>query len=653
MTRPSRAGWLWLGLALLWHALGLAAFVNWREVLANPPLHYVDYATHYAAVESVSHFLDQGQLWGYDPFFHAGTAAGTLFDLDNKAIELASYGLTRLGVARPVAFNVVVLSLLAIAPFAVYMAARRLGLTPAAAGVAQCLMLAIWYGDETTRWMWQGSLLSFAAAALGSLWVGAAFWGWTSHLPHLQPLSQQERGVHSIISGVSPSPRRGEGRGEGRVYKPLYPLIWLLPSPLLFWIHPGVLLTLAPLIGVGLMVSTLQVRSDDLSHQATKVFTTNRWRVWAILGVWIAWTVLVNWPWLNITLRFLHTRTATDIFLQGGLEQLRYDVRAPHFALRLAILALAFGGLWRWAHEHRREWGWVATCVILWLVVAYAGAQFGLGAAQPYRLVMPALALATLPAADGLVHWFQWSPRQAGVAALAVCLALAPALYHARPQGKRLQDGTPSDHLSGPQPAEWAVCQVLQELDLRSGRVLTNEWRLGAFLPTCSGAQVVGGPFSPVWTVFGYVNADYENVLGRPVRELSTTELGGLLAQYNVRWVVINTGFAEFFTLADWVREHPGLLIQMTTHEPFVIYSVDQPATWFFEGAGHVVATYNRLVVQGASPGGVVLKYHWVESLKVDPPLPLRPVFVGHDPVPFIAVDNDTLTDFVIEQSYE
>jgi hypothetical protein len=26
---------------------------------------------------------------------------------------------------------------------------------------------------------------------------------------------------------------------------------------------------------------------------------------------------------------------------------------------------------------------------------------------------------------------------------------------------------------------------------------------------------------------------------------------------------------------------------------------------------------------------------------------------VGHDPVPFIAVENDTLTDFVIEQSYE
>jgi hypothetical protein len=156
-----------------------------------------------------------------------------------------------------------------------------------------------------------------------------------------------------------------------------------------------------------------------------------------------------------------------------------------------------------------------------------------------------------------------------------------------------------------------------------------------------------------VWTVFGYANADYESLLGRPVRGLSTPELGVLLAQYNVRWVVVNTGFAEFFTLADWEREHPGLLTVIQTDQPFVLYSVDQPSTWFFEGAGRVTATYNRLTIQGASASGVILKYHWLASLRANPPLPLRPVFVGDDPAPFIAVENGTVTDFVIEQSYE
>ncbi len=617
MAANSRFGRSWLGLALLWHVLGLAAFVNWREVFANPPIHYVDYATHYAAVESASHFLAQGQLWGYDPFFHAGVAAGTLFDLDNKAVELASYALTRLGLARPLAFNLVVLSLLAAAPFGVWLAARGWGLTPTAAGLAQLLTLAVWYGDETARWMWQGSIFSFAAAALGSLWVGAAFWRVCSH-----------------------------GLSRWRDI-----LVWSLLGPLLFWLHPGVLLTLAPLMGAGIIANYRPRFERD--GQSTATYGARTWGLWVMLGAWMAWVVFVNWPWLNVALRFLHTRTATDVFLQGGWAQLGYDMGAPHFALRLVLIALACAGLWMWRREHRRDWRLVAICMTLWLVLAYGGAPLGLGPAQPYRLVMPALALATLPASDGLVRLYQSSSRRAGIVALAACLAIAPALYHARPQGKRLQDGTPSDYLSGPQPPEWAVCRALQKLDLQSGRVLTNEWRLGAFLPACSGAQVIGGPFSPVWTVFGHTNADYEGLLGRPVRGLSTPELGVLLAQYNVHWVVVNAGFAEFFTLADWEREHPGLLTVIETDKPFVLYSVDPPSTWFFEGAGRVTATYNRLTLEGASPGGVVLKYHWLESLRTDPPLPLRPVFVGDDPVPFIAIENGTVTDFVIEQSYE
>src|SRR5204862_14430 len=91
---------------------------------------------------------------------------------------------------------------------------------------------------------------------------------------------------------------------------------------------------------------------------------------------------------------------------------------------------------------------------------------------------------------------------------LVVVLALAAALplYRARPQGIVRADGTPADHLSGPTSAERAVCSVLRGLDLQSGRVLANDWRLGAYLPTCSGAQVIGGPFLWVWTVYGYSN---------------------------------------------------------------------------------------------------------------------------------------------------
>ena len=64
---------LYLLPALIWHSVGMMCYINWYDLWYNPPIHYTDYASHYASVVSAQHFLAGGQLWGYSPFFHAGT----------------------------------------------------------------------------------------------------------------------------------------------------------------------------------------------------------------------------------------------------------------------------------------------------------------------------------------------------------------------------------------------------------------------------------------------------------------------------------------------------------------------------------------------------------------------------------------------------
>ena len=604
---PLRAvGWrldlTWLLPAAAAHGLGLAVYVNWADVFGNAPLHYTDYATHYAAVEAVSHFLSRGQLWGYSPYFLAGFAEGTLFDIDNKGVELASYWLSRAGLSLPLAFNVVMLGLMALAPFAIYTAARVLRLPAATAGLAQWMMLAIWYGDGAVRWMWQGSILAFAAAALGSLVVAAAFWRWASG---------------------------GAGRGWWSV------LLWFGLGPVLFWLHAEVFVTLAVGLGVGLLLFG------------------RRWtrRAWLVLLGWVVFVIIVNWPWLSPNLQFLYTLAPTTD-LQGGLGQLRYDLTAPHVILRLAVLGAAGAGLWAGLRAGRWWWGPVAFCAAVWLGLAYLGGYVGLGALQPYRLMLPALGLATLPAADWLATAWARSPRGAALGILIIAGAAAPALYAARPQHLRQADGTPSDYLGGAQPAEQAVCRTLAGFDLESGRVLTNDWRLGAWLPACSRAQVIGGPYSLVWTKFNHANADWERIFGELVAMLTPTDLTAVLTQYNVHWVVVNTGFPNWENLADWNQQHPGLLQQTATHGPFEILVVLDPADWFFEGGGGLQAEYNRIAIRGATPGGVQIKYHWIASLRTDPALPIRPVMLGGDPIPFIEVQNGTVPDFDILQTY-
>src|SRR5262249_54993177 len=148
------------------------------DLLDNAPIHYTDYAVHFAEAEGTCRFLEEGQIWGYSPFFQAGYAQGTVFDVDNKAVELATCALHRSGATTAVAFNLVVLTMFALAPFGIFAAARLCGSQMQTAGLAQVMGLSLWYGDPTIHWMWQGGTLSFVTATLGGIVVAAAFWRW-------------------------------------------------------------------------------------------------------------------------------------------------------------------------------------------------------------------------------------------------------------------------------------------------------------------------------------------------------------------------------------------------------------------------------------------------------------------------------------------
>ena len=589
--------------ALIWHIVGMICYINWNDLWYNPPIHYTDYATHYASVESIQHFMADGQLWGYSPFFHAGFPDGTLFDVDNKAIEVASWLIHRLGLSLPHAFNAVIVMLIAIAPLMVYLASRILGLAPATAGLAQLIALMLWYGDPTVRWMWQGGTLAFASAALGSLVAASGFWRWAS---------------------------RGDGAWWGGA-------LWFLLGALLFWLHPWAFFVLVAPLAIGTLVA---------------------WRRWSwrerlVPLLWSGWVLVLNWPWLSLVLRFMATKTSSEQFLQGGLPSLLDDLHAGYTGLRLIVLGLAALGLWRWRRAGEGRWQPIAAGIIAGLLLAYVGVYMGLSDAQPYRFVMPALFWAALPAAGFVGDVWKRSPRNAAICALALSLAAAWPLYQARPRWRQQPDGTPVDYLSGPQPAEQAVCAALRDLDLQSGRVLINDWRLGAWLPACSGAQVVGGPFLWVFTTYGYTNAGLDDMFGQPIRQLDREQMVALLLRYNVRWMVINTSLpTQYYTLATWQHDHPGLLVPRSTHGVFRIYEVAQPESWFFAGTGQVTADYNRLEVRRASAGGLVLKYHWIDTLRAEPALPIRPIMIAPDPVPFIAVDNGQVTDFAIVQDY-
>jgi hypothetical protein len=125
--------------------------------------------------------------------------------------------------------------------------------------------------------------------------------------------------------------------------------------------------------------------------------------------------------------------------------------------------------------------------------------------------------------------------------------------------------------------------------------------------------------------------------LCRELEDIPFSKMKQYARLYDVKWVVgwssrakrYFDAYPEFFTP---VRDIGWFRLYMTPIQP----------TPFLKGSGVAHATYNRFELEDVKPedGVIVLKYHWLETLRTMPPRKISRVRVMDDPVGFIRVHN-------------
>jgi len=125
----------------------------------------------------------------------------------------------------------------------------------------------------------------------------------------------------------------------------------------------------------------------------------------------------------------------------------------------------------------------------------------------------------------------------------------------------------------------------------------------------------------------------------------SPEQLRQYLQQYAVHWVVV-------FNPIPALESRVELLRLETVIGGHRVYRVLRPSNLIVgDGPGEVRADLNRIVVRGSAGGSLVLRYHWLETLRCRPGCRLRRVPVPNDRVGFIGVD-DAPADFEIVNGY-
>ena len=631
LTRPARTvaasifadaqGRVWPAFALALHWCATLYYFSFSELFGNAPIARIDYALHFSDAATAVWFLkNTGRAWGYDPYFLAGYPAGTLFDVDNKGFAFFTWLLSFV-LPVPVGFDVVILAAVALFPVLMFLAARNFGLSRRNSAFAVLLALALWYTDYGVKWVWANGVIAFGTVAYVSVYVVSLF---------LKCFGQDD----ARRVGVSSS------------------LDWILlfaSGILVFMIHPYS----AFILPVPLLVSY------------ARNWRSLGWRRRLAFLSWLGAILLANWYWVEPAIRFVHLKTGTDMFLQSDLTWLwRELVADPRrwlvgqaLPVRWLVLFLGLYGLWRW-RKGKPAASHVLTPAVLFLVaIAYTGGYLPLGRdLQTYRNLVPAFFLAAIPAAEALPfvaawsyrilgHGVSWQRAAMGVVYIVLLYQAVAITWSSRPQWSPFRSGVSYDRISGPPAEQREVMVWLAANTANDGRILVDDTRLGALIPHYSRREVIGGPFVVVWLTYGYANANEKELFGRPIGDLDVEQMRAYLRTYNVGWIVADVHSSA---LDGFATRYPDVFVLETSIWPFNIYRVNLEPSYFLVGSGKLSVGYDRIEVSEASPGAVVLKYHWLETLRTEPELRIEPYPVLDDPVGLIRVDNGEVSSFTI-----
>lgn len=164
------------------------------------------------------------------------------------------------------------------------------------------------------------------------------------------------------------------------------------------------------------------------------------------------------------------------------------------------------------------------------------------------------------------------------------------------------------------------------------------------YIPYVTKREVLAGPYPYVPTRLMFAQFVDDYLFGKNLSEISESELKKYLELYNIKYFLVFSESAHCFF------QRNGRFEEILSIGPYSIYEyLDSDDNYCLRSNADVKADYNKIIVKNASSDVTILKYHYVETLRVCPEyLTIKPIKLLNDPVPFIMVMNKGCSDFVI-----
>ncbi|MBN1652150.1 MAG: hypothetical protein JXA30_00060 [Deltaproteobacteria bacterium] len=585
-----------------------------------------DYIGHFYQVRRFIQGIEGwGKSWVYDPQILAGFPVNTIGDTNNKAWELWTWALWKLGVAEAPAFNTfLLLAHLLILPVW-YLCARMFELSRWASLTATTMVLTLWFFDSSVHFCRFGGMVSYLFSGYLLVLPIALFYRFLreKRLWQLMLVALLTGVVHLI----HPYSFFGMVLSMGVLYFQAFKRLSLVEHAKVFSIA---------LVALGINAYWLIVALDFWRYVIDSAFygqTTLRYLPADFFGLLLDGTATGN----------IGVRTGFRFFyLAAAIIALVYWYRAKDG--RFIVFAISIAGL---------------------LLLSYGGGHFSWTAQiQPYRYGYPAYLLATMPAAslvDIIISHriFQQFPRSA---CAALFILLIPTVQHlsgeilyffphqlpkARNVGGNITVTGYPMHLSYVHrrwhPTDDYLAEWIDANNSGNGRFLVSMISEGEKLFWRTSAEIIGG--------FPYRNLEhaYANIF-RPRRVedeiVSERKFAEYLDAYAIEWIVVSASDTFYHSMSN--------LLTLVGHAyGYNAYRYKKETSLFQKGSGEIFASLNRIEVSETDPNQeIVIRYQWIHTLVCEPACSIEREINAFSKVGFIKIPAPHPAHFTIRNAY-
>ncbi|MEM2955978.1 MAG: hypothetical protein QW041_00120 [Candidatus Pacearchaeota archaeon] len=558
----------------------------------DKPLIHDDYATHFASsINSVHFFMTKFRLWGYDPYHSAGYPSGIILSMSNHWAILFNI-LFGWILGDILAFKIAVFLALSILPILALYSAKNYGFGKINSLAFSIVSMAFVFGLNESKKMIVYGMYGYLLSVFLSFFVSSIF---------LRYINTQKN-----IDWIK----------------------FTLLGAFAFFVHP-----FSAIICTILCTPIFILNIKKISIKTL---------IKIILS--IVMIILINLIWLLPTIQFKDYITEPYPYYTtyDSLTRFMQNTAIPLIIIFILFFVFLYSSL-----KNKKFFlaiVFLFTFIILF-VISFFGSQIGMPTNLfPGRFILPLVLLCLLSISSLIQKALERNNLILLIIFIILLVSFAPS---------------PMKIICGYDNQESEANKILDFIKMNTSenaRIHVQDSRnspyfgshFTALIPLATKKQILAAPFSSTssksdFTQFVDDQIFNKNLTGT-VNVISQKNLSDYLEIYNVKYFLIYSDNARKFF------ESNNRMEKVFDSGRFAIYSyLDSDESFCYRCNATVKADYDIIEVENAPLGNVILKYHYIDTLKIKPEsLKIKPIKLLDDPMPFIMIENNNESRFVI-----